>query len=261
MAGSIITPENPLPTSQQGRRLVAVPTTALNTYRALGSGSAASQQYAYPYNSDGSGLGTYVNPSATAGAYVELWFPFFGRTFGVRMLSDAQPFSVSVDGGDNIAVDRLEAYLAKEGRQVAAAHEVRVVTHENLGPGPHIARIIFPPNAAQTVFLGYLVEDDGNILSSTKACHISTVTAVPTTSALYAPITSLVSSPMTAISRIIYANTTGSPIVVTWDTDTAFTVAANDIREFAFTDPIATNQITHKAATSGVKATAFGRYF
>ena len=139
-----------------GGNLIPYPITQLVGFPDVLSGTA-SLGHAGWYNSDGSGTFWNMNGNAS-GDFAALWFPFRGRTLGVRFRHDCSKFTVSVDGGDAVRVETPEVYLAGEGKQTSSNHEIAIVTHMDLGPGIHFGRIVFSPGQSGIV-LGMLVEE------------------------------------------------------------------------------------------------------
>lgn len=242
--------------------------TQLNTTFELGTGSSVTKNQGLPYNNDGSNLGLLVVPAATG--FVLLWVPFFGRCFGVRFLSTAQPFTVSVDGGDAVMVDNPEKYLGLEGETNANPHAVEQMTHTDLADDTqHYAKIEFPPNATSSVLLGTLL--DSRFYRAVGRAHgMSASIAVPTSAALLAPYSSLEGSSVlfNYISKVVYGNPSGGDITVTWyDGATAifpFLLKAGGTdggREFTFPIPITSQQIRHAASGAGAYCVAYGGYY
>lgn len=246
--------------------LVPVDFTQMNTYLLPATGGVANFQYGIPYSSSGSsqGLDIWANTG-----FVKVYFVFFGRTLGLRYNDFAgagvTKFSVTVDGGDLVYVDRQNEIYTDREQTVPKFlnHEEHTITHRDLKNTIHFGILTFAIGES-AFLLGMLCEKNGewNILSRPVHTH-SVPLAVPTTPTAYQPFgvgMAVLTTPFLKVSKIQYCNPTASDIVVTWNTNIIFTVKANDIREFDFPVNIGNLEITHSAASTGMFVQAWGGY-
>lgn len=256
-----------------GGRLVPVQATTMNTLVEVNAGGTFAFQSGLAYNTDGSTTALSCTPGSSLGAYVSLWIPFWGRSFGVRVRQNAQPFSVSVDGGPVHRVRDLEQYVVKEGRQVTDSHEVAVVTHTDIAPRKnadgtlpidsefHTAKVMFSANAAASLLFGYLLDE--KYYRQGPSIHMPSASAAVPTGSLgaIAPTLSGITIPARQISKILYFNTTAGALTLTFmAAGNTVSIPANSMYELNFPTPIASSVLTHQA--SGViNFVAFGGYY
>lgn len=258
---------------QIGGRLVPVPATSMNSAVLVNAGATGTFQVGFAYNTDGSNSGINCVPGSSLGAYVAIVINFWGRTFGVRVRQNAQPFTVSIDGGLAHRVRDLESYVVKEGWQTTDSHEVAVVTHTDIAPRKnadgtlpvdaefHTAKVMFSANAASSLFLGYLL-DEKYYQKGASVALPSASAAVPTGALTsIGPVLNGLGIPMRWISKVMYFNTTAGALTVTlMAAGNTIPIAANSMQPVDFPTPIASNVLTHQAS-GAINFIAFGGYY
>ncbi len=227
-------------------------------------GSSSYQNGTIVDNSDGSNTG--VNFTCTTN-YASVWFAFYGRTLGVRFRNSCTPFTLTVDGGDAIRVKSPESYLILEGRPLGGYHELRVVTHRDLGPGVHFGKIIFGPGQSGLV-TGLLLERNAGYALPSKShsasSSVSSSFAVATNATYIAPYSPTLSAsqPFLYISKIIYCNTNAIPVTLTWDVSgqvcLQHILQTNEVFQLDFPTPISPSLYYQTASTNGLIATFIG---
>jgi hypothetical protein len=189
-------------------------------------------------------------------------FPFYGRVFGIRHRFDSN-FSVSIDGVSYGEVAGKHSYLVNEGTSISDGESL-IIIDDSLPDGVHYAEImvVAPTSGTNTVVLfGYLAEERVGYSERPRTNYFIAPASVPTTSTAIAR----GSSPKTlrSVRKIIYANTTASPITVSVYNNTTImwtkSVPANDTIEFDFGEKTSVDvTLKHMASASGVNATVVG---
>jgi hypothetical protein len=248
--------------------LIKLPFSPL-TYSIQNQGSgntASSQNGGIFYNSDGTCTGLNIATFNSTDNYVAVWYPFYGSVFGVRFRAGGGGFTVTVDGALATLVEDPETYLGKESQGSSQNHEVSVITHRDLAPGIHFAKIIFPAGVSSLLH-GVLVAEAGTpnkpYLPVHTGVNASASTAVPTSSANIAPYPASSGVPFVAISKLYYYNSTGSAITLTLSTPGTITflnqvIAAGDTFELSYPVPVTSGFARHQASATGLVLVAIG---
>jgi hypothetical protein len=255
-----------------GGKLIPIPVSPLLSYKdQVGSGSFSYQSQGIYYNSDGTQSGYLVNITAGTANSGTIWFPFYGRTLGVRFRGGTTPmnFTVSVDGGHGIRVVDPEDYHIKENTNGTGLHEVRKITHTDLADEIHFCKVIFH-GGCSGVFHGFLVEEGAVGNQKLPRSHGMSLAAaavtVPTSSTTYAPYPASTGAPLQNISKIIYSNPTASGAVVTWATQAdidavIINIASNGTYSENFPLGLCSGAFKHRSSIPGLLVAAFGEMY
>lgn len=250
--------------------LVFLPFSQLSYFHYTIGGSVNPNRGAY-YNTDGSQSGLSVSVPNTPGDFSFVYVPFYGDKFGVRMRNDAAPFDVQVDAAEIVPVELPQAFQIKEGLQSANNYEVRQLTHTNLGPGYHLATLLFPQNYPSSNILGIMVdaaENKPNPTTNAVVPNQHANNAMPTSFTLIAPYGAAGSTiPFACIYKIIYSNPTAGALVISLSQDgtnasASQNVAAGGVWEINFpsNNPLVPNTLYHMAASASCLFLAFGTH-
>lgn len=237
--------------------------------RSIASASSSFAESGAPTNPDGTGKQFNISvPAGTNGH--RLYYPFTGRGFGVRFspLATTPDFSVAVDS-EWAQVQSWPAKLALESITTELVYpEARAVTHDHLHRGFHLAELLFPAPASGTstwVIFGWLLDRGAGYTEQPRNLIALTPTALTTSDVAISLATGVTGGVLRGLRKIIYANTTASPITVTVKTASGGTVLwsrpvpANDSIEFDPGGSLAMGYY-HTASATGVNATVIGGY-
>lgn len=231
------------------------------------SGASASYQTALVNNLYGFGSGVYFQVAAGSNG-AELILPFSGVLFGLGYLAQSTAPVVSVDvDGVGVAFDASEIHrrITTLTTTVGEYPEIRI-THTDLDPGPHIARIaiVAPPAGTTTLTLhAYFVSALAGYPSPNRMANISAGVAVPVS---YGTVPSGGGNvQLDGIQRLWYSNTTGAGLTVTVRTYGAssalasFSVPANGQYQLDFGSPLSNARtLEHMASGAGAVCYAIG---
>lgn len=236
------------------------------------SSSATYQSSAYFSNPDGSNSSIRVSLGAAAGAGLQIFYPFYGRAFGVRWSGDESNtmpgFTVTVDGTPVYVDSTYPQDLSINGFSATAIKviEAQQITHENLDPNRlHLATLDFAGGAAGaraiTIF-GLLLDRDAGYVPVPRMLGYTTSTLTTSQAEVQRFRTAL--GTQRGIRSIIYTNTSESPVTVTIMIDSkkvwVKAIPAGDTEVFDPGGPIAgTALMTHAAsAAASINATVMG---
>lgn len=212
-------------------------------------------------NGDGTGTAISITvPSGQNGATIR--FPFYGRVFGIRHRYDSN-FSVAIDGVSYGEVSGKHTYLVNEGMTVTDGESL-IILDEDLPDGVHYAEImvVAPTSGTNTVVLyGFLAEARVGYKERQSTNYFVTPAAVPTTSTSVGRNT--YPKTLRSVRKIIYTNTTASPITITVYSNTTVmwskSVPANDTIEMDFGERMSVDiTFKHMASATGVNSTVVG---
>lgn len=255
--------QSPVATRQLQGDLVCVPLRDSNYYLENVGATVVFQNNGVPYNEDGTMTGLYVSVPQGLSKGVRIRFPFYGRVFGIRhKKTDSVPdFSVVIDGVA-FKVSGEHTYLRLDGATSVVDGECGVVVADDLNDGVHYAEIVIYSKAsgATTVILtGYLAERRVGYSEKRRVNTLMAAVAV-TTSAVAISVGSF-ESKIRYVEKIIFTNTTSSPITVT----IAFTVQiwkkiipADDTVELDLRGTALTANVTVMASATGVNYSVLG---
>lgn len=213
-------------------------------------------------NMDGSNssLSISVPSGLMSGAKVKI--PFYGRAFGVRVQNDVNtlPFDVLIDGVSYTTNPKLSL-----SPNFGTDYECLLLIDDGLSDGLHYAELDFASPTTGTsswTLLGLLLDSRAGYEHPKRLLYQVSAGAVPISDTV---VWNSSIRTLNGIRKVIYANTTGSPIQVTVKNNSGGNIVwtkniqGNDSIELDFGDVTTiTTFMTHMAASAGINATVIG---
>lgn len=236
-----------------------------------GSGVATPSSTSTQYDADGGNYAFLIQAgsSSTQSQHAGITFNFYGRALGIRYKreSTVAPFSVVVDGvAYGFPNPRQQFHNIFAG--LMDGDSLWLVADDLRDDICHTAQVWMTPDgvtAARVDILGILVERRVGYQESTRVLFNGTPTTLGTSAASIS-LGASTDRAARGIRKIMYCNTTASPVTVTIKTGSTAvwsrSVPANDVIEFDPGGPFPLQMdYTHLAsAAASVNATVYGPY-